>query len=804
MQDERKTKARLIEELDALRSRVADLENSAQQPEESSREEGEIGDVTERRNALDALRESEERLRTVMASAPIVLFALDRTGVFVLSEGRGLSALGLKPGQVVGMSVFELYKDFPEIIEMVRRALGGENANGTVEVEELSWDTRYTPVYDDKGDVDGVIGVATDITVHRRMEEALSVERAYLDELFQSSPEAVVLLDNENRILRVNREFARLFGYRVDEVLGRSVDDLLATKELRGEAVAVTQRVASGERVAVETVRRTKDGRIVDVSILGAPITTADGQVAVYGIYRDISERKRAEEALRRSEANYRGLVENATHGMYRSSPDGKFLMANPALVKMLGHQCEADLMRLDIKRDVYVNPDEREPVIKKYGRVGRIDGLDVDWRRKDGTAISVSLSGRPVRDDSGHVLYFEMIAEDVTERRMLEAQLRQVQKMEALGKLTGGIAHDFNNLLTVISSNAELVADSLPEEVAHLRSDVQDLRTAAQRGSALVKKLLGFGRRAMLDVQAVDLAKLVSDTAAMVRRIVPEDIEIEMTVQGDVSGINADPIALEQILLNLVTNARDAMPQGGKLRISVADEWVGEDYSVTHPGLQPGRYASITVADTGVGMSTDTKEHIFEPFFTKKPLGLGTGLGMAQVYGLVKQLSGYVDVVSEPEVGTAVRLYFPVYFGITSTDDASMKEGQAPIGDETILVVEDEEAIRRTIKRALEGQGYTVLLAEDGEAALRVFHEAGSDIDLIISDLIMPKMGGHQLHETLEREGKRVPFLFTSGYSTKEKETRTSGETPSIPLLLKPWTLSDLYGRVREALDQT
>ena len=467
MQDERKTKAQLIEELDALRSRVADLENSAEKPDDLVPDEGDIGrwirraienawevvvlinqrgeleyaseaavrvlgytkeeylgrnifelvhfddaarvrdtfgqlvegtagtanvevrvrhkdgswrwleaaatnllddgnvgsvvvnyrDVTERKNAIDALRESEELLRTVMASAPIVLFALDRNGLFLLSEGKGLSALGLKPGQVVGMSVFELYKGVPKIIEMIRRALGGENVNGTIEVEELSWDTRYTPVYDDKGDVDSVIGVATDITVHRRMEEALSVERAYLDELFQSSPEAVALVDNENRVIRVNREFTRLFGYSVDEVLGRSVDDLLAPKELRGEAIGLTQRVASGDRVATETIRRTKDGRIVDVSILGAPIATADGQVAVYGIYRDISERKRAEEALRRSEANYRGLVENATHGMYRSSPDGKFLMANPALVKMLGYQCEADLMRLDIKRDVYVNP---------------------------------------------------------------------------------------------------------------------------------------------------------------------------------------------------------------------------------------------------------------------------------------------------------------------------------------------------------------------------------------------------------------------------------------------------------------
>ncbi|UCG85863.1 MAG: PAS domain S-box protein [Gemmatimonadota bacterium] len=759
-------------------------------------------DVTESRNALEALRTSEEQLRTVMASAPIVLFALDRNGVFTVSEGKGLRALGLEPGQVVGQSVFELYKDVPEIPEMVRRAMRGESVSSTVEVEELTWDARCTPVYDDQGEITGVIGVATDVTVHRRMEEALSVERAYLDELFQSSPEAIVLVDNENRILRLNREFTELFGYTVDEALGHSVDDLLAPGSLNAEATEITKRAAGGSRVSVETVRRTKGGRLVNVSILGAPINTMDGQVAVYGIYRDISERKRAEQALLESEAKYRGLVEKATHGIYRSSWDGRFLMVNPALVRMLGYDSADELLSLHIGRDVYLNPTEREHTIEKYKSVGRIDGVEVDWKRKDGTPISVSLSGRPVHGDDGNLKYFEMIAEDVTERRMLEAQLRQVHKMEAIGRLTGGIAHDFNNLLTVISANAEIVARSLPEELAELRSDVSDLQTAAQRGSALIKKLLGFGRRAMLDLQVVDLSKLVADTATMVRRLVSEDIEIDMVVGGQVSNIKADPVAVGQILLNLVTNARDAMPDGGVLRIGVADTWISEGFSSTHPGSTPGPYVCVTVADTGVGMSSETKEHIFEPFFTNKPHGVGTGLGMAMVYGLVKQLSGYVDVSSEPAAGTVVKLYFPRYEAPAPAEEVPSAGGLTPGGNETILVVEDEDAIRRTIKRALEGRGYKVLLAADGEQALGLFLESEGEIDLVISDLIMPKMGGHQLYEVLRSQGKRVPFLFTSGYSTTEANT---GEfiNASVPVLHKPWTLGDLFSRVRDVLDQ-
>jgi two-component system cell cycle sensor histidine kinase/response regulator CckA len=759
-------------------------------------------DVTERRKAADALHESEARLRTVISSAPIILWALDRHGVFTLSEGSGLGALGLSPGELVGQSVFEVYKDSPDIIEFNQRALNGESFSATVEVEELAWDVRYVPVFGDGSTVEGVIGVATDITVHRRVEEALSIERAYLDQLFQSSPEAVVLLDNENRILRPNREFKELFGYDAEEVLGMSVDELLAPEGLRNEAVAITKRVAAGDRIAVETVRRRKDGTLVDVSILGAPITTSDGQVAIYGIYRDISERQRAEEALRQSEANYRGLVENATHGIYRSSLEGRFLMVNPALVKMLGYEGEDDLLRVNIGEDVYVRPADRLKAVEKYRRAGRIDGFEVQWKRKDQSPITVWLSGHPVHDDAGGVRYFEMIAEDVTEQRMLEARLRQVQKMEAIGQLTGGIAHDFNNLLTVISANAEIVADSLPSALSSLKQDVQDLQTAAQRGTALVKKLLGFGRRTMLDLQPVNLSKAVSDAAGMVRRILPENIEIHLEVDRPVGNVQADPVAVEQIILNLATNARDAMPDGGILRVQVAEERLDETYSARHPGCYPGQYVGITVADTGFGMTTDTKEHIFEPFFTKKAPGMGTGLGMSMVYGLVKQLNGYVDVASAPDSGTTVRIYFPVLDATAAVEEARAEAVPSLGGNETILVVEDEEAIRRTIKRALEGQGYEVILAGDGEEALEVVRTQETGIHLIISDLIMPKLGGRQLFEALEREGMQVPFLFTSGYSAREVQT-SEDVSDDVPLLLKPWTLIDLFTRVREVLDR-
>jgi PAS domain S-box-containing protein len=869
-------------------------------------------DVSEWRQAIDALRASREWLSTVVASAPVVLWTLDANGVFTLSEGRALEVLGLEPGQLVGRSVFEVYEAHPDVLEYNRRALNGEHVNAVVDVNGTSWDARYIPVRDSDGAVTGIIGVATDITVHRRAQEELHRERVYLDHLFESIPEAIVLVDHDGLVLRVNREFTQLFGYAPDEALGRRVDELIAPEGLQREAFSITHQVAAGERVAVEGVRRTKDGRDVEVSILGAPVTVG-GDVAVYGIYRDITARRGAERALReseaklrgvvqnapvilfaldhdgrftlsegrglaalglksgdvvgesaftlyaenpdiidnlrrglegqertwvadvqgtyfdtsvfpvrnregecdglmgiatdvtaikRAEADYRALVDHATYGIYRSSPGGRFLMVNPALITMLGYETPDELVGLDMRRDLYADPEERDRAVAQFAASGRIAELEVRWKRKDGDLITVRLSGRPVHDARGELECFEMIAEDVTEQRQLEAQLRQVQKMEAIGQLTGGIAHDFNNLLTVIAANAELISGGLVPHQDDLQENLEDLLSAARSGGALVKKLLGFSRQAMLDLKPMDVARVIQDAANVMRRIVPENIEFLLFADRPVGAIRADPVALEQILLNLTTNARDAMPEGGVLSIAVDRIELDEAFRATHAWHGPATCALVTVHDTGVGMSAETREHIFEPFFSRKPHGVGTGLGMAMVYGLVKQLEGYVDVLSEPDGGTEVRLYFPLVEG-EELVEAELESVDLAIvsGTETILVAEDEPAIRRALKRALEHQGYTVLLAADGEEALNLFREQESDVDLVISDLVMPKLGGQQLYEALEREGKRVRVLFMSGYSARE--VRDSGVLRwNAPFLHKPWTLGELFTAVREVLD--
>jgi len=504
------------------------------------------------------------------------------------------------------------------------------------------------------------------------------------------------------------------------------------------------------------------------------------------------------------AEESYRSLTEGALYGIYRSTVDGRFLTVNPALVAMLGFGSSTELLAVDMARDIYAHPSERAKLIEKYRDRQKIEGVEVEWRRKDGSPVTVRLSGRPVKNTCGAVEYFEMIVEDVTERRALEAQLRQSQKMEAVGQLTGGIAHDFNNVLTVILANADLLEADLPAERVDLKGVLQETRTAAQRGSDLVKKLLGFSRRGKLEMRPIDLAQLVANLSGVLRRVLPENVEVAMRAEPPLDSAMADPGAVEQILLNLATNARDAMPGGGRLTIEVRSDWLDEGYHATHPWVEPGRYVSISVTDTGIGMDERTKERVFEPFFTTKPVGRGTGLGMAMIYGTVKQHKGHIHLYSEVGNGTTVKIYIPVACSVPPAE-GQMSTSEATVGgSETILVVEDDVAIRRATRRALESHGYNVLTAADGEEALDEVRRHGpAAIDLIITDLVMPKLGGRQLYEALSAAGIETSVMFASGYSRRDIQECAAIEEDA-PFLHKPWTLAELLSRVRETIESS
>jgi PAS domain S-box-containing protein len=463
----------------------------------------------------------------------------------------------------------------------------------------------------------------------------------------------------------------------------------------------------------------------------------------------------------------------------------------------MLGYEAAADLLALDMRRDVYSSPDERDRAIEQHGQSDVVSGADVNWRRRDGTVITVHVSGRTVRDASGAVAYFEMIAENVTERRALEGQLRRAQKMEALGQLTAGIAHDFNNLLTVMQSSADFIASALPDGRSDLLADVESVRTAVKRGAALVKKLLAFGRREMLSLTELDLGAQVHELSTTLRRLLPEHIDIRVHASDGLPAVRADAGSVEQIIINLASNARDAMPQGGVLRIELQRVDLDEHHNAVHSFGRPGHYVCLAVSDTGVGMDQPTRARVFDPFFTTKPPGSGTGLGLATVYSLMQQHEGFVHVYSEVGQGSTFRVYFPV----ARPAAQPVATPNAAAGGELILVVEDEQPIRRAAQRVLEKFGYRVLVAVDGQDALELLSGPAAGADLVLTDVIMPRMGGRALYDAVRARGGSQKFLFASGYTARDVHESVQ-LSPDMHFLSKPWTLTDLTTRVREVLD--
>jgi len=623
-------------------------------------------------------------------------------------------------------------------------------------------------------------------------------ERRYR-QLFESSLDYICTHDLQGVVLSANRATAQALGFADPAAcVGRRLEEFLAPAVRPGFADYLARIVANGTDAGlVRVLTAAGEERIWEYQ--NVLVRESGRETYVLANARDITERRAAEEALRRSEQSYRNLVERAAYGIYRSTLDGRLLAVNPALVRMLGYSSEAELLAVDMARDLYLVPEERDRLIAQHGQADHIEGLEVDWKRKDGTPIRVRLSGTALRDDKGQVVAFEMIVEDVTERRALEAQLRQAQKMEAVGQLTGGIAHDFNNLLTVILANAELIAKALPPEESDLKRDLEELQGAARRGAAMVRKLLAFSRREELRLRPVDLPRLVADLEGVLRRLVPEHISLSTEIAENLPPVLADPGAVEQVLLNLVTNARDAMPNGGSLVIGIAPAAAEEGHRGAQAASAAG-YVRLSVRDTGTGMDEATLAHLFEPFFTTKPPGVGTGLGMAMVYGLVKQQNGFVEVQSRWGAGTTVHVYLPA----ASAEPAPRgpkPQARSPGGAETILLVEDEEGIRRSASRVLARAGYRVLVACDGEEALALYRQHRDEIALVISDVVMPRLGGTELYRALEREPKPPKFIFTSGYAAREVADRAALERAG-PLLQKPWDMDDFLRRVRQALD--
>jgi PAS domain S-box-containing protein len=507
-----------------------------------------------------------------------------------------------------------------------------------------------------------------------------------------------------------------------------------------------------------------------------------------------------AQEELRRSEVNFRSLVTHAPYGICRCDSTGKLLDANPAFLAMLGFSSVLELVGTHLGA-LYEDTQRWFELADHLRTTVPFNALIVDWKRKDGTGMVVRVSGRAV-SNGGKPGSFELFAEDVTERRALEHQLRQSQKMEAIGRLAGGIAHDFNNLLMVISGYSEFLLDRLGPEPT-LRAPAQEISHAAGRASALTRQLLAFSRKQMLAPKILDLNGVVTENLKMLTRVIGEDIDLVMVPAADLGAVRADAGQIEQVIMNLAVNARDAMPSGGKLTIETSNIWLDDEYARFHPPLHPGNYVLLTISDTGAGMDSDTQSRIFEPFFTTKG-PKGTGLGLSTVYGIVKQSGGYIWVYSELGRGTTFKIYLPRVAEAVALPQhvpAPAEPVSSEPGTETILVVEDEVNLRYLVRQFLEKQGYRVIEAADGAVAMQIAVAHDAVIHLLLTDVIMPGMNGRELAQRILEIRPNVKVLYMSGY-TENVIGRNGTLDAGIRLLQKPFTLRDLKNKVREVLD--
>ena len=1048
-------------------------------------------DVTDRKRAEQALRESEAKFRAVTETAASAIFIIQNDRyAYVNPASEHISGYSHK--ELLAMPYWRLSPDDQRemVIEVARARLRGEPVPARQELKLVRKDgaqrwVDFTATVIDFQGSPAILGTAFDITERKHAEDDLLVQKAYLEQLFDSAPEAIALLDHERCVVRVNREFQQLFGFEAAECVGRDIA-MIVPEDRRGESVFILDTLGRGRPVNIETTRCRKDGSVVHVSMLATPIALSRGQTAMYLIFRDITEQKRAQEALRESESKfravaetaaiaiyihdgdrflylnpaseqisgysrsellelgpwglvhpeymellrrrtaarqrgenvpsryefpiitksgetcwldfsagviqfeghqailatavdvtqrkraetlqaalyriadtarqaselselypaihrivgelmyaknfyialydpeaqlltfpyfvdqedpapapkplgkglteyvlrtgtpllatpekftelvargdaetigapsldwvgvplkrgnqtfgvlvvqtyesnvrygekekeiltfvsqhvagaiehkrsqerlrdsesrYRSLVQSAVYGIYRSSAlEDRFLDVNPAMVSMLGYSSAEEVLALKISRDIYWDPDERIRLLGEHGERDRIDSVQVRWKKKDGNPLTVRLSGRTVRDQRGRIVAFEMIAEDITERAALELQLLQSQKMEAVGRLAGGVAHDFNNLLTVIKGYGELMLEELKSNDP-MRAEVEEIQKAADRAASLTRQLLAFSRRQVLAPKVIDLNSVVANMDKLLRRLLGEDVEFHTVLDPDLGRVKADPGQVEQVIMNLAVNARDAMPSGGKLTIETMNLDLDSFYAREHVTVAAGPYAMIAVSDTGIGMDAETQSHIFEPFFTTKEQGKGTGLGLSTVYGIVKQSGGYIWVYSEPGRGTTFKVYLPRVGGDAENVEGGAAGHETHRGSETVLLVEDEDGVRALIRQVLVRNGYKVLEARHGEEAALLADGHKGPVHLLLTDVVLAKMSGRELAQRLAPSRPRMQVIFMSGY-TDEAIIHHGMLTPGTKFLQKPFTTDTLMHTVREVLD--
>ncbi len=764
-------------------------------------------DITERKRAAEALFETKERIRSIVETSQDWIWAIDARGRHSYSNAAVQAILGYSPEEIVGVSNLE--RIHPEdmarvqalLPESVRTRSGWDNLVVRWRHKDGSWrflESNAVPIVDAHGGLAGLRGVDRDITERKRAEDRLQAHAQRLALHAEYSPLGLIEWGADFRVAEWNRAAERLFGYSREEALGCHALDLIIPQSARAHVDAIWAALLSGTGGTRSTnENRTKSGEIVLCDWYNTTLVDTDGTViGVASLVQDVTDRMRTAE----ERARLATIVEQGSESVIETDTEGTIQYVNPAFVKLTGYSSEEIVGRpaSTLKSGQHTDAFYRELWETING--GEVWSGRFVNRKKDGTLFREDATISPVRDASGQTTHFVSVRRDVTHEAELEHQLQQSQKMEAVGQLAGGVAHDFNNLLTIINSYTMLAMDQL-READPLHQDLQEVKKAAGQAAELTNQLLAFSRKQTLQPAVLNINDLIGDLDKMLRRLIGEDVVVSTMLADDLEDCLVDASQIEQVIMNLVVNARDAMPDGGRLTIETANFEIDEEYASVHVGVAPGPYVLITVTDSGRGMAEATRSQIFEPFFTTKEKGKGTGLGLSTVYGIVRQSRGNVWVYSEPGIGTTFKVFLPVSDDGEPALPRMESTDMAAHGDETILLVEDNEQVRRMASRILKSAGYSVIAAANGGEALLACERGPEDIDLLVTDVIMPGMNGRELQERLSQLRPGLRVLYMSGY-TDAVIARHGVLDWGVRFVGKPFNPKALTVAVRNALD--
>ncbi len=772
-----------------------------------------VGDSKSEEELIRNLRESETFYRTIGEAVPDFLWACRPNGepVFVNQRWKDYTGLTLESAAQIPENVMHHPEDFP-VLQKIWAHLGEQGAPYKAEFRYRRYDGEYRwfmakviPVRNDDGKLMLWIGTSTDIHERKMAEAALkeSEERTRL--IVETALDGIITMDSYGCITGWNTQAESIFGWSREEAIGRELATTIIPEEYRkSHRHGISHFLATGEgpflNSRMELTALHKSGNEFPVELTVSHIKMGDSHT-FSAFVRDLSKSKQAEMERRESEEMFRATFEQMAVGVAHVGPEGQWLRVNQKICDIVGYKRE-ELLNLTFQD--LTHPDDLDTDLTFLRKIltGEISTFSKEKRycHKDGSIVWINLTVSLTKKPTGEPKYFISIIEDITSRKRLENQLLQAQKLESVGRLAGGVAHDFNNLLTAILGYGELIQEGydLPPG---LREYLRNMIHAAERASRLTGQLLAFARRQVIEPKVVNLNQLIYNLNKMLRILIGEHIDLILLPEEKLYTVRVDPGQFEQILVNLIVNSRDAMPDGGKITVETTNAILDSDYCEQHEGMTPGEYAVIAISDNGIGIDEGIRLHIFEPFFTTKGQGRGTGLGLATVYGIVKQAGGHIWLYSEPGKGTTFKIYLPRVIAPVDAADTPVPAPHGLSGTETILLVEDEPAVLSMAARVLQSHGYTLLTASNGEEALRLAAGREHEIDLLVTDVVMPVMTGQELAIRLHAVHPSLKILYASGY-TENTIVHHGVLEAGVAFLSKPFSPTTLARKVREVLD--